>query len=91
MNGHQKVVVRVLDELMSEYIGGYENSMMDFAEDDEEYIEAKEFLSHPHEELINFFYDELMRSTTKVQTEARFCGKEWITERISNDLKKMGY
>lgn len=92
MNAHQREAYRWIMASMSEFIGGYENTMMDYPEDDEEYQTAKAFLSRPHDELIEFIYNDVMAGADKgMARHLRFAGTEWIKERISKRLTKWGY
>lgn len=92
MNAHQKEAYRWISESMSEYIGGYENTLQDYEEEDEEYKEAEEFLNLPHDELVEIIYNDVMAGADKgTAKHLRFAGAEWIKERISKRLTKWGY
>lgn len=92
MNAHQKEAYTLIMATMSEYIGGYENTLMDYPEDDEEYKTAKAFLSQSHEDLIEIIYNDVMASSDSgMRKHLRFAGTEFIKERISKKLTKWGY
>lgn len=92
MNGHEKMAYRFICEAMSEIIGGYENTMMDWEEGTEEYNDAYELLHSGHENLVDFIYCETMAlADTGMAKHMRFAGKDWIRERISKRLTKWGY
>ncbi len=93
MNAHQKALYRIMDELTREFIGGCENSMMDYEKDAEEYKEAERFLKMGHKEMADFFYMMVM-SECKAGSNAehaRFAGGDFLKERIEVHLNKWGY
>lgn len=92
MDAHQRQAFDFICEAMSDYIGGYENQLEDFAEGDKEYEEAKAFLAQDRETLIGIIYNEVMNRADKgTEKHLRFAGKEFITERIDRRLAKWGY
>lgn len=92
MNTHQLQAFDFICEVMSSYIGGYENTLQDTDENDAEHIEAKRFLSQGHESLAKLIYDEVMAMSDEGTTKhLRFAGKEFIMERINRRLTKWGY
>lgn len=93
MNAHQRAIFDIMDEITRDYIGGYENTLLDFSEDEEEYQNAYKFLHQGHEQLAQFFYDLVMRHC-KVGSNAehaRFAGSAFLKERIEVRLTKWGY
>lgn len=84
-------------------LGGLENTLCDYAEDEQEYKEAKALLDN-HEELVNYLYE---CATTNIYTEGsccfnktatqkelrdiNFCGKEWLMARCEARIRKEGY
>lgn len=93
MNVHQKAMFDLMAGIMEEYIGGYENTLLDYSEEDEEYKSAKEFLGMGHDEMKEFFYNEVMgccKSGTNA-SHARFAGGDFLRERIERRLVKWGY
>lgn len=92
MNAHESTAYRYICKVMSEFIGGYENSLMDYAEDEPEYKEAKEFLATPHDEMVDFMYDEVMSYADKgTNRHLKFAGAEFIKKAISKRLTAWGY
>lgn len=93
MNAHQKAIFDLMSYEMSNIIGGYENLMMDYTEDDEEYKEAKAYLSQSREELIEDIYNIVMDDCKKGSnaTHARFAGGQFLRDRIEAKLIKWGY
>ena len=90
MNAHQKAIFRMMDELTRDLIGGYENTMMDYPEDSEEYQEAQAFLSMGHEAMKQHFYS-MLTAEREMQKELRFAGNAFLLERIERRLTKWGY
>jgi len=83
-------------------IGGLENNMSDYPEDSQEYKGSAEALAD-HEYLVSEIYRE---ATTNVYgpgsvftgsgaqsiiKDIRFCGKEWLMERVEKRVRKEGY
>ena len=92
MNKHQREAFRCVCEASGEYIGGWENTMLDYPEDHEEYKNAQTVLSRTHEELVDDIYQMVMAESDKgVLRHLRFAGKDFILERIDRRLKKWGY
>lgn len=93
MNAHQKLIFDLMKEVMSEYIGGYENSLLDYQEGEQEYEEAKAFLTSGRENLTKEIYKEVMKrcEAGSNATHARFAGKDFLIERITRRLIKWDY
>lgn len=93
MNAHQKTLYYIMDEVTRDFIGGYENTLLDFSEDEEEYQNAYKFLHQGHEQLAEFFYDLVMRHCKAGSNaeHARFAGSAFLRERIEKRLTKWGY
>ena len=90
MNKHEKAVDRLIQNAVSEIIGGFENTLYDYAEDDEEYKEAKRVLNH--DTLFDMIYgDVIAESENNADSHIRFAGKKFIEDRIEARLKKEGY
>ena len=90
MNGNQLTAFEQVINAIDWLIGDYENMLMD------EIITEDEIPSH--EDLKNDVYEMVLNNTTYPGfqkpgglDEVRFCGKEWIMERIDKRLKKLGY
>lgn len=87
-NENQKRVWRMVQEETNNYIGGLENTMMDYEEGDEEYQKAKA-------ELQNFEgIKKYIRSMVFGSREWRkidnlhFVTTEWVEERIDRRVRK---
>lgn len=90
MNQHEKVINQLIMNCVSEWIGGLENTMLDYEEGSEEYENAKQMLNH--DELFDMFYSDIMVETRRnYKSHLRFAGKAFIEERIEKALKKNGY
>lgn len=90
MNSHEKQVAKLISLATSEIIGGYENTLLDYPEDSEEYKEAKEILNH--DTLFGMIYDYVMEESRRnYASHIRFAGKQFIEERIEKRLQKEGY
>ena len=102
MNTRQKKAFRNVYHATNWHLGGLENVLQDYPEDSEEYKNAKAQLED-HEGLVNAIYD---MATTEIYDEGccifndaaksylkdiRFCGKEWLLERIEARLRREGY
>ena len=91
-NAHEAAALRLISELMSEFIGGYENQMLDFLPEDEEYKEAEKFLTMGHDNLVEFIHECLMDECKgKAREHLKFAGNEFIDTKISQKLTKWGY
>lgn len=72
-------------------VGGLENTLMDYEPDTEEYKEAEATLKD-HSVLTDMVYTEVMWDTEKsILKHIKFCGKDFIMERIDKRLKKLGH
>lgn len=93
MNAHQKKIYFIMDEIMCEVIGGFENNMEDYEPTTPEYKEAEEFLSQDHDKLAAYFYDEVMSrcKAGSYSSAARFAGGDFLKARIEARLKKWDY
>ena len=92
MNNHQKLAFDFICEVMSAYIGGYENALLDYPEGTEEYERAKSVLNRGHETLMDDIYSEVMAMSDEGNAKhLRFAGKDFIMERIDKRLTKWGY
>lgn len=103
MNAREKKAFFNIKYAANDLLGGLENTMMDYNEDEPQYKNAKAMLED-HEALVKALYD---MATTEVfgdgyccfnkavvQKELRdinFCGKEWLMERCERRITKEGY
>ena len=102
MNERQKKAFRNIVHATDWLIGGLENTMSDAVEDSKEYRVAEEQLND-HDGLVAEIYrmatTELYgegsclfgKDVEKMIKDIRFCGKEWLMERIERRVAKMGY
>lgn len=92
MNTHERLAFELVCDAMSEMIGGYENTMMDYPADSEDYIRAKDFLESGHQALEDEIYEIVMNDSNDSNLKhLRFAGEKFIRERISKRLTKWGY
>lgn len=90
MNQHEKMVNFLIQQGVSEWIGGLENTLLDYPEDSEEYQNAKADLNH--DTLFGCIYNYVMdNSRGNYASHIRFAGKKFIEERIESILIKEGY
>ena len=90
MNGNQLTAFEQVINAIDWLTGDYENMLMDGI------ITEDEIPSH--EELMEDTYNMVLNCRTYAGMqkdggldEVRFCGKDWIMERIDKRLKKLGY
>lgn len=91
MNVNQRLLFDTMCYVMSDIIGGCENNLLDYSEDEEEYIEAKKYLSQSHDELKEDIYQMTISEFNKDNQNAKFAGKKFLLERIEKRLVKWGY
>ena len=102
MNAQQKKAFYNIRNAANYLIGGLENTMEDYPEDSEEYLEAKATLED-HDFLVSQIYDLALteifaeganifgRAAEAYLKDIRFCGKEWLMERVEKQVTKAGY
>ena len=102
MNTQQKKAFYNIRNAAGYLIGGLENTMEDYPEDSEEYQEAKATLDD-HDFLVNQIYDLALteifleganifgKAAETCLKDIRFCGKEWLMERVEKQVTKAGY
>lgn len=102
MNVRQKKAYKNVYHASRHIIGGLENTMQDNEEDSSDYIGAEHDLNN-HNQLVETIYNEAISAVydeggASFNSEAkshlkdiRFCGREWILERIEIQVKKLGY
>lgn len=92
MDSHQKVAFMLVCDVVSELIGGNENTLLDYDYDTKEYKTAKQFLDQGHDNLKWVIYNEvMMRSDDSTLKHLRFAGESFIMERIEKRLVRCGY
>ena len=102
MTSTQKKAFFNIKHAANDLLGGLENTMLDYPEDSEEYQNAKKTLED-HDTLVHLLYS---MATSDIYGEGycifgkqaevylkniRFCGKEWLMERVEARLRKEGY
>lgn len=102
MNARQRKAFFNILHAANWHIGGLENTISDEGEDSEEGKSATAQLAD-HDELVKTIYDMALTDIYEeggvmwgAECESyikdiRFCGKEWLLERVEKRLKKMGY
>ena len=102
MNARQKKAFRNILYAAQFTIGGLENTLQDNAEDSEEYKNAQAALAD-HEGLVSEIYYEATHNiygegfvqfnqeASSFMKDIRFCGKDWLMERVERRVRKMGY
>ena len=102
MNTQQKKAFYNIRNAADYLIGGLENTMEDYPEDSEEYQEAQATLDD-HDFLVNQIYDLALteifleganifgKAAEAYLKDIRFCGKEWLMERVEKQVTKAGY
>jgi len=103
MNQREKKAFYNIKHAANDLLGGLENTLLDYGQDDPEYKSAKAQLSD-HEGLVTELYG--MATTAiygegyccfnpaTVEKELRdinFCGKAWLMERCDKRITKEGY
>lgn len=91
-NEHQKAAWKLMREIYNDILGGLENTLLDYSEDEEEYQRAKRALADGEGLLVTVYYDT-QREATRLgfAKHLRFAGEKWLKERIARKLLKDGY
>lgn len=90
MNSNQTVLAMIIRDVAGEYIGGYENTLMDYPEGSKEYQEAKEFLATDHDTLVAWIVADVKRDREAMK-HLKFAGNDFITQYTGKLLTKWGY
>lgn len=98
-NGLIRHAKKNIHHAANEYIGGLENTLYDYSETDEEYINAKESLSN-HDMLVDMIYSMAVAgefdagysgpASNNVKA-IKFLGTEFLTELVDAEVTKQGY
>lgn len=92
MNSNQRMAFEIAAEATDNYIGGWENTMLDYDPDSEDYKLAKEALSYSHDELVEIILSDCRIDTRWQKIEnLHLVGLDFLRERISRRLTKYGY
>lgn len=98
-NEHQKAVFTNCYYAACDYIGGLENVLQDYCEDDPEYISAQKELAD-HQTLVDYIFYEGTHSEYgcgfsgpghESQKHYRFAGKAFTQNAVEEIVKAMGY
>lgn len=99
---HQKEMFTNAYFAACDLIGGLENTLYDYPEDDPEYIEAQTYLNK-HDNIVNDIYNQTNNAlygagyccysdnAKTIAKHFRFAGKEWTRNAIEEIVKSMGY
>lgn len=91
LDQNQATAIKLINRHYNWYVGGLENTISDSEENSEDYIDAKNELSNPAK-MVEIIYGEILSTEGAMYSkQIRFCGTEWIKERIARKLKKDGY
>lgn len=101
-NQRQKKAFKNIKYAANDLIGGLENTLLDYPEDHEYHISAKNLLNN-HELLVQRLYENATsayyeegfcgfgKAYQSYIRDINFCGKEWLMERCEARVKKCGY
>lgn len=99
MTKNEKLARRNTQNCINFELGGYENALLDFPEDAEEYINAKKFLAD-HEAIVDYIYDCSVSdfyveggvfTDTRIIAQIKFLGKKKLMEIVEELVSKEGY
>lgn len=93
LNAHQIEASLIIQDIISDMIGGYENTKSDFEEGSEEWKEADKFLSIKHDDMIELLYEMVIKESQYrgKSKHINFAGTDWIKSRLSKKLIYWGY
>ena len=99
MDKREKLARKNIQNCINFELGGYENVLLDYPEDAEEYINAKKFLAD-HEAIVDYIYDCAVSSfyveggvftDTRIIAQIKFLGKEKLLSIVDELVSKEGY
>ena len=99
MDKREKLARKNIQNCINFELGGYENVLLDYPEDAEEYINAKDFLAD-HDAVVKYVYDCAVSSfyveggvftDTRIISQIKFLGKEKLMEIVDELISKEGY
>ena len=99
MTKNEKLARRNIQNAINFELGGYENVLLDYAEDAEEYIEAKNFLAD-HEAIVDYIYQCAVTdfyveggvyTDNRIICQLKFMGKEKLMSIVDELVSKEGY
>ena len=99
MNKNEKLARKNIQNCINFELGGYENTLLDYPEDAEEYINAKKFLAD-HEAIVDYIYQCAVTdfyveggvyTDNRIICQIKFLGKEKLIEIVDELVSKEGY
>ena len=99
MTKNEKLARKNIQNCINFEIGGYENVLLDYPEDAEEHINAKDFLAD-HEAIVKYIYncsvfnlylDGGVFIGSPVISQIKFLGKEKLLDIVEELVSKEGY
>ena len=99
MTKNEKLARRNIQNCINFELGGYENTLLDYPEDSNDYRAAKAFLAD-HEAIVNYIYDCSVSdfyieggvfTDTRLISQIKFLGKEKLMEIVEELVSKEGY
>ncbi|HHT97155.1 MAG TPA: hypothetical protein GXZ90_04590 [Clostridiales bacterium] len=93
LNSHQLKANKLILEVISDMIGGYENQMTDSEEGSEDWLTADEFLKTERNQMIELLYEIIITEAQYKGNDKHinFAGIKFIKTNISNKLTEWGY
>ena len=99
MTKNEKLARRNIQNCINFELGGYENTLLDYPEDAEEYINAKDFLAD-HEAIVDYIYQCAVTdfyveggvyTDNRIICQIKFLGKEKLMSIVEELVSKEGY
>ena len=99
MTKNEKLARRNIQNCINFELGGYENVLLDYPEDAEEYIGAKNFLAD-HGAIVNYIYQCAVTdfyveggvfTDTRLISQIKFLGREKLLSIVEELVSKEGY
>lgn len=90
MDNRQKAIARMAKDIAGDWIGGLENTLLDFEEDSEEYKNAKHDLELGHEYWKKAIVSEV-KDAREAQKQLKFVGNKFLEDYVDRLLTKWGY
>ena len=99
MTKNEKLARRNIQNCINFEIGGYENVLLDYPEDADEYISAKKFLAD-HEAIVDYIYDCAVSdfyveggvyTDNRIICQIKFLGREKLMGIVEELVSKEGY
>ena len=99
MDKREKIARKNIQSCINFEIGGYENTLLDYPDDTEEYLNALSFLAN-HKAIVNYIYDcsvsnfyvdGCVFTDTRFTSQIKFLGKKKLMEIVEELISKEGY